>query len=123
MVRVLCVDDDRLSSLLLAETCRVAGGVEVQIADTGADALALAQTWTPDLLVIDLHLPDLNGYELLAALRHRLATPAPAFLCTADEAAQVEQPARAAGFDGCWTKPVPLSTVQAAVNRCRRPPA
>ena len=125
MLRVLCVDDDRLSSLLFAETCRAAGGVEVEVevADSGAEALSLVQAWTPDLLVIDLHLPDVSGYALLPALRSRMATPATAFLCTADEATLVEQPAREAGFDGCWTKPVHLAAVQAAVACCRQTPA
>ena len=75
---------------------------------TAAEALDLVQHWAPDLLVIDLHLPDLDGYALLPALRSRLDTRPPAYLCTADEAPLVEAPARAAGFDGCWPKPVRL---------------
>ena len=47
------------------------------------------------------------------------ASQPPAFLCTADEAPLVEQPARAAGFNGCWAKPVPLQDVMAALARCR----
>ena len=58
MVRVLYVDDDRINSLLFVETCRVAGGAEVETAATAGEALELVQTWAPDLLVIDLHLPD-----------------------------------------------------------------
>jgi CheY-like chemotaxis protein len=111
-MRVLYVDDDRINSLLFIETCRLAGRVEVETAVTGAEALELAQAWRPDLLVIDLHLPDTDGYKLLAALRTLLAAPAmPAILCTADEAALVQAPARAAGFDSCWTKPVELQAV------------
>jgi CheY-like chemotaxis protein len=119
MVRVLYVDDDRINSLLFVETCRVAGGAEVETAATAGEALELVQSWAPDLLVIDLHLPDGNGYELLPALRGCLSTPPPAYLCTADEAPLVEQPARAAGFDGCWAKPVPLQELKAALARCR----
>jgi two-component system OmpR family response regulator len=40
-MRVLYVDDDRVNSLLFKETCRYAEGVEVQTADTGAEALEL----------------------------------------------------------------------------------
>ena len=111
-MKVLYVDDDRINSLLFVETCRFAGGVEVETAATGAEALELAPRWKPDLLVIDLHLPDTTGYDLLPALRLALNSPAmPAFLCTADEAPLVEQPAREAGFTGCWTKPVELQKV------------
>ncbi len=111
-MRVLYVDDDRVNSLLFRETCRLAGDVEVETAVTGAEALELVQSWLPDLLVIDLHLPDTDGYRLLPALRARLSLPnLPAILCTADEAALVQEPARAAGFDSCWTKPVELQSV------------
>ena len=123
LVRVLYVDDDRINSLLFTEACRFAGDTEVETAETGAEALELVRSWTPDLLVIDLHLPDLSGYQLLPALRRQLGTAAAAFLCTADEAPLVEQPAREAGFDGCWPKPVPLQAVLAALDHCRRLPA
>lgn len=111
-MRVLYIDDDRINTLLFVETCRLAPGVEVESAASGAEALELAPQWRPELLVIDLHLPDTTGYELLHAMRRALGAPTlPAFLCTADEAQLVEQPAREAGFTGCWTKPVELQKV------------
>lgn len=117
-MRVLYVDDDRINALLFVETCRFAPGVELETAASGAEALELVQRWAPELLVIDLHLPDTNGYELLAALRGSLGAPGvPAFLCTADEAQWVEQPAREAGFTGCWTKPVVLQVVLDELSR------
>ena len=117
-MRVLYVDDDRINALLFVETCRLAGNVEVRTTFCGAEALDLARQWVPELLVIDLHLPDTTGYELLAALRHSLGQPdLPAILCTADEAALVEQPAREAGFSGCWSKPVELQTVLSELAR------
>lgn len=114
-MRVLYVDDDRVNSLLFSEACRLAGGVEVETAGSAAEALELVQQWRPEMLVIDLHLPDMDGYRLLPALRERLGARLPAYLCTADEAPMVEAPAREAGFDGCWTKPVDLAVVMAAV--------
>jgi len=123
-MRLLYVDDDRINTLLFTETCRLAGGVEVETAGSGAEALDLVQRWQPDMLVIDLHLPDTTGYLLLAALRQALQAPAlPAYLCTADEAQTVTEPARRAGFDGCWTKPVDLSEVLAELARRSGPAA
>jgi CheY-like chemotaxis protein len=120
-MRVLYVDDDRVNSLLFVETCRLAGDIEVETAVTGAEALDLVAHWVPDLLVIDLHLPDTDGYRLLADLRQRLQSPGlPAILCTADEAALVQAPARAAGFDDCWTKPVELQAVIDELTRRNR---
>lgn len=117
-MRVLYIDDDRINSLLFVEACRFAGDVETETAASGAEALELAQRWAPDLLVIDLHLPDTDGYALLPALRTALAAPTlPAYLCTADEATLVAEPARAAGFDGCWGKPVDLQAILAELAR------
>ena len=117
-MKVLYIDDDRINTLLFVETCRFARGVEVETAATGAEALEVALRWRPDLLVIDLHLPDTTGYDLLPALRQALSAPLlPALLCTADEAPLVEQPAREAGFAGCWTKPVELQQVLNELNR------
>ena len=117
-MRVLYIDDDRINTLLFVETCRFAPGVEVDTAASGAEAMDVAARWSPDLLVIDLHLPDTTGYDLLPALRRALGAPhLPAFLCTADEAPLVEQPSREAGFDGCWTKPVELNLVLAELTR------
>lgn len=119
-MRVLYVDDDRVNALLFAETCRSVAGVEVETADSGTDALDLIAGWRPDLLVIDLHLPDTDGYRLLPALRECVGERLPAYLCSADEAPLVEAPARAAGFDGCWCKPADPAALRAALEAHRR---
>jgi two-component system, OmpR family, response regulator len=108
-MRLLYVDDDRINALLFRETCRLAPALEVQTAGSGAEALELAPRWQPQVLVIDLHLPDTDGCALLPQLRQALAAPAlPAFLCTADDLGSVAPAARSAGFAGCWAKPVLL---------------
>lgn len=108
-MRVLYIDDDRVNTLLFVETCRVAGGIDVETAGSGEEALEVALSWRPQLLVIDLHLPDTLGYALLPRLRGALHAPAlPAFLCTADDGCAISAAAQQAGFTGCWSKPVDL---------------
>ncbi len=121
-MRVLYVDDDRVNTLLFVEACRVGTtGIEVETAATGAEALEIAAQWRPELLVVDLHLPDTDGYALLPRLRALLSAPAlPAYLCTADEALFVEPRAREAGYDGCWTKPVQLRPLLDEITRHAR---
>jgi CheY-like chemotaxis protein len=117
-MRVLYVDDDRINTLLFVEACRIAGGVEVESAASGAEALELVSSWRPELLVIDLHLPDTLGFDLLPALRAcNGAARTRAFLCTADLPEMVGAAAREAGFDGCWTKPVDLQLVLRELRR------
>jgi two-component system, OmpR family, response regulator len=115
-MRVLYVDDDRINALLFEESCRVLGGVEVETAFTGAEALACVAGWQPELLVIDLHLPDTNGFALLQALWLEVPPLAqvPAYLCTADDAPAVGEEARTAGFRGCWPKPASLDFLRTA---------
>jgi two-component system OmpR family response regulator len=113
-MRVLYVDDDRINTLLFEETCRFSGGLEVLSAGSGAEALDLLAEFAPDVLVIDLHLPDTTGYRLLPELRAAAGrADIPAFLCTADEPSMVAEDARRSGFNGCWTKPVDLGAMLA----------
>jgi two-component system, OmpR family, response regulator len=116
--RLLYVDDDRLNVLLFEELCRVAGGIEVQGALSGREALELARDFHPEVLVIDLHLPDTTGYALLGALRAEAGLDrVPAFLCSAEDPADVRDAAHAAGFDGCWAKPVDAAALRAGLDR------
>ena len=119
-MRVLYVDDDRINTLLFEETCRVAGGLDVACAACGAEALELAPGFRPDLLVLDLHLPDTTGFALLPELRQAAGNAAPAILCTADETDLIRTQAREAGFQACWTKPVVLQDVVDELSRHRR---
>ena len=113
-MRLLYVDDDRINTLLFEQACRFARGLEVASAGSGDEALALAGTFLPDVLVIDLHLPDASGYALLPALRAAAGrAEVPAFLCSAEDPRDVAGPARDAGFQGCWSKPVDLRSMLA----------
>lgn len=115
---VLYIDDDRINTLLFAETCRADGRLQVFTAATPDDALEIARDSRLDLLVIDLHMPDADGVRLLAALRQVQGLDrVPAFLCTADRLEEVQQPAAQAGFAGVWIKPVQLATIQDDLTR------
>ncbi|GMV48318.1 MAG: hypothetical protein AMXMBFR66_37160 [Pseudomonadota bacterium] len=115
-MRVLYVDDDRVQAVLFAEACRALGDVEIECAACGAEALELLAEFRPDLLVLDLHLPDTNGAQLLPELRRALGREVPAILCTAEDDAPARR-AAAAGFDGCWSKPVDVAVVMTELVR------
>jgi len=116
-MRVLYVDDDRVNSLLFGELCRLAQGIEVHLAGTVEEALEMIDSEGADLLVLDLHLPDGDGLSLLPQLRKRAGRALPAYLCTAEDPAQVQARALAAGFDACWTKPLDMPSVLALLHR------
>lgn len=119
-MRVLYVDDDRLNGLLFSEACVLAEGIDVEVETVvnASQALELVRDWQPDLLVLDLHLPDGRGTDLLPRLRTALGRPdLPAVLCTADETSVAARAAAAAGFDDCWSKPLDLKRVLAELQR------
>lgn len=67
MTRILVVDDDQALARALSINLR-ARRYDVDIAGTGADALRLAGRQPPDLVILDLGLPDLDGTEVIAGL-------------------------------------------------------
>jgi two-component system OmpR family response regulator len=106
-MHLLYVDDDRINLMLFENACAAVPGLHVSTAADGAQALEVALELAPQLLVIDLHLPDTDGPALLQTLRRDAGLrDVPAFLCSADDGPQVRRLAADAGFAGCWTKPV-----------------
>ncbi|HMO49432.1 MAG TPA: response regulator [Rubrivivax sp.] len=106
-MQLLYVDDDRINLMLFENACAGVPGVQVATAADGAEALELARTLAPQLLVIDLHLPDIDGPALLQTLRREAGLhDAPAFLCSAEDGPELRRLAAGAGFAGCWAKPV-----------------
>lgn len=116
-LRVLYVEDDRLCALLFGEMLRDVAGITLRLAEDGAEALAIAAEWPPEVLVIDAWLPDLSGHELLPRLR---ALPgvhgAQAIMCSADSDPEDRARAAAAGFAAFWAKPVTAEAVRTALQ-------
>ncbi len=111
-LRMLYVEDNRINAILFEEAMRIRGGIELEVAEDGAQALALSRDWSAQVLVLDAHLPDMSGYELLARLREIPALAGvPAFMCSADASDDDVERAKQAGFAGYWTKPIDIAAV------------
>ncbi len=122
-VRMLYVEDNRINAILFEEALRLRGGIELQVAEDGAEALALVAQWAPEILVLDANLPDMSGYDVLARLREMPAlAEVPAFMCSADAMAEDVQRATAAGFVGYWTKPIDIARVMGDLDRLQLRP-
>lgn len=82
-------------------------GVHVDVAHNGDECLALLETTTPTLVVVDLAMPGRDGWQTLAAIRANPATAhLPVVAVTAYYAPDVAEDAARAGFDGFFAKPV-----------------
>ena len=65
--------------------CLSARGIELRLAEDADEALDIVREWVPDVLVLDAHLPGMNGFELLQTLRVLPGMQSvPAFMCSAD---------------------------------------
>ena len=74
--RVLYVEDNPVNAELMRGLLQLQPTVELQVAEDGATALALTARWQPQLLLMDLDLPDMSGIEVLRRLRADPATAA-----------------------------------------------
>jgi signal transduction histidine kinase/CheY-like chemotaxis protein len=112
--RILVVDDNADAAELLADALRERGHV-VSTAEDGPTALRLAETFHPDIAVLDIGLPVMDGYELATKLREM--RPAPTALIAVTGYGQPEDRARgtAAGFDAHLVKPIELPTLEQAI--------
>ena len=104
--RVLVVEDDEKSRRLLCDVLAY-HGFEVVAAESGESALVLARELPPDAALVDIFLPGMNGYDVLAALRARArATRLPVLAVTASAMEHDRTRMIASGFDACIAKPV-----------------
>ena len=123
-MRLLYVEDNRINALLFEEALKLQPGFDLRIAEDGAQALDIAREWQPEVLVLDSHLPDVNGTALLQQLRTLPGLQqAPAFMCSADGQPEDVQQALEAGFRGYWSKPIAIATVLADLRSLGAPPA
>lgn len=114
--RVLVVEDNPLN-LKLVRDVLTASGYEVVPAGTAAEGVTLASTCEPDVVLMDLQLPDFDGYEALRRLR---ADPAlrtvPVVAVTAFAMQADRDRAKASGFDGYLEKPISIRELPTQVG-------
>lgn len=115
--RVL-VADDKSTGRELVRTVLEKRGYEVFEARDGIEALDAVQRIRPDLVILDLHMPGLDGFGVIKELRlDARFTKIPIIALTASAMQGDRQRAMAAGFTGYITKPVSLTTLRSEVER------
>ena len=114
--RILVVDDnpDNLELVRIVLEC---AGDQVRTAEDAREAMEALGTWRPDLILVDIQLPEVDGLELTRRLR---ANPAwrdiSIVALTAYAMTKDEENARAAGCDGYITKPIDTRTFVSIVH-------
>src|SRR4029077_11511856 len=98
-------------------------GHSVRLASNGREALALAQEGGFDLLLLDVHMPELDGFQVVQLLREREQTAGghlPIIALTARSRKEDREHCLAAGMDDFQTKPIRPADLLAAIDRVLR---
>jgi signal transduction histidine kinase/CheY-like chemotaxis protein len=115
---VLYVEDNKVNALLVAEVLSRRPRLRLHLAASVAEAVELARRLRPALLLVDMHLPDGTGLDLLARLPLGEGRPAGACVAlSADVMPKEIERALAAGFDAYWSKPIDVERFLADVDR------
>jgi two-component system, OmpR family, KDP operon response regulator KdpE len=119
--RILVVDDEQHITMVMRSGL-TKHGYDVRVAAEGESALELFQLWTPDLVITDLSMPNMDGLEVCRRLRAISRVPIIVLSVKGDEAVKIE--ALDAGADDYVTKPFAMGEFLARVRAgLRRSPA
>ena len=116
--RLLVVDDEPNILELLATSLRFAG-FEVTTATNGREALAAARSSRPDLVVLDVMMPDMDGFDVVRRMRGEGAT-VPVLFLTARDATEDKVAGLTVGGDDYVTKPFSLEEIIARIRAVLR---
>lgn len=120
MTKILVVDDEEGILELLDENL-TDDGFDVISANNGASALAQIYREKPDIVLLDLNIPEVNGYEVLRELRDAATTKnLPVILLTGLSPTVGEQAAVELGANHYVTKPCKLSSLRAVIRVAMR---
>ena len=115
--RILVVEDNDKNLKLTRDVLEFAG-YTVEVAITGEEAVAQALASVPDLILMDLQLPGMDGHEALARLRADPDTQrVPVVALTASAMPMDRERALSAGFDGFLEKPISVREFPDQVRR------
>ena len=120
MIRILVVDDSAFNLKIVSAT-RAPAGYEVVTAGSGAEALERVDSIQPDLIILDVMMPDMNGYEVCRRLRQKSTmVHRPIMMLTANDTLEERVNGFEAGADDYVSKPFEAAELQARVKALLR---
>lgn len=114
-LKTMVVDDNKTAADSLGQLLALRG-YEVEIAYSGAQALEKAQTFRPQVAILDIGMPDMDGYELARLLRAE-GSPCTYIALTGYGQTHDKKQAEVAGFDFHLTKPASLKEIEVILQK------
>lgn len=120
MARILFVDDDPFTLETLSKSAQILGHQAI-LANSGEQALAIAASEAPDLILSDMRLADMDGLSLLGRLKDSASTAGiTVVMLSASPELDAAEMAHAAGAKDYLLKPVRLRTLEEVIERHAR---
>ena len=117
---ILVVDDNDLNLVLLAKILELEG-YDVTMAHNGVEAIQSIVQEIPDLALLDVMMPEMNGYELCRKLRQPpLSTEMPIVMLTAMSSEGERKQALEAGANDIWSKPFDMNVFRQRIGELLR---
>ena len=115
---MLYVEDNPSNIALMRHVIEALGSIRLHVAETGHDGLALARDLRPDIILLDINLPGLNGFQLKAGLdADPLTRGIPVLALSASAMPSDIKRGKTAGFRDYLTKPLDIPAFARALNR------
>ncbi|URI06459.1 ATP-binding protein [Aquincola tertiaricarbonis] len=116
--RVLYIEDNPVNATLVEHFFQRHPQVQLSLAETGQQGLALARSLQPDLVLLDMQLPDMTGLQVIARLRADRSTAALRVVAlSANAMPQDVDAALRAGVEAYWAKPIDFAQLHEGVAR------
>ncbi len=111
--RILYIEDNPTNILFIRNAVADLGGFRVDVARSGEDGLSAVREQVPDVVLLDLNLPGIDGYEVYRQLKaHKTTAFVPVVVVSADAMESTRQKVGKLGFDGYLTKPVDIDLLR-----------
>lgn len=118
-MKILYADDEPALRVPIAQILELLG-YEVWTAINGEDCIEKAEEYMPDVILMDIRMPIMNGIEAIEALRSNPATEQiPIFMLTAYTDAKTRDACEQAGADGFFAKPLDIEKIDVVFNYIR----
>ena len=117
MKTILVIDDEKDFAFFVKQNLELMGGYKVLITTNGREGLSAASRHKPDLIVLDLVMPEMSGFEVLKALKTNSATmQIPVIMLTAIDTEEAKEKALGLYNEDYIVKPVAISVLKAKID-------
>jgi CheY-like chemotaxis protein len=115
--RVLYVDDEKDLRVVISQMLELLG-YEVSSADNGQAGVEKAESWQPDVILMDVRMPVMDGPEAIRVLRSKPGTEhIPVFVVSANTDSKTRDSCARAGATGFFAKPVDIEIIDATIKK------